>query len=56
MKTVSFYADRGTRTLTRLPLADFESAASAIPPHPRESAMTSLTYQWKKIKNKIYIY
>lgn len=28
-------ADRGTRTLTRSPPADFESAASAIPPHPR---------------------
>lgn len=28
-------ADRGTRTLTKSPSADFESAASAIPPHPR---------------------
>ena len=28
-------ADRGTRTLTKSPPADFESAASAIPPHPQ---------------------
>ena len=27
-------ADRGTRTLTSVSPADFESAASAIPPHP----------------------
>ena len=31
-----FNADRGTRTLTSVSPADFESAASAIPPHPHE--------------------
>lgn len=29
-------ADRGTRTLTPSRVADFESAASAIPPHPHQ--------------------
>ncbi len=37
-------ADRGTRTLTRLPPADFESAASAIPPHPRVSYYLNSIY------------
>ena len=33
-KNILCNADRGTRTLTKSPPADFESAASAIPPHP----------------------
>lgn len=36
-------ADRGTRTLTPSRVADFESAASAIPPHPHEVAKIILT-------------
>ena len=31
---IGFNADRGIRTLTGISPADFESAASAIPPHP----------------------
>ena len=33
----SYNADGGTRTRTMSPSADFESAASAIPPHPQTS-------------------
>ena len=36
-------ADRGTRTLTPSRAADFESAASAIPPHPLSDVDNSIT-------------
>ena len=50
------YADGGTWTLTRSPPSDFESDASAIPPHPRLcflNTISTISYERCCVNTKI---